>query len=328
MPTNLPPQYFEVEARFREAQAPEEKIARLEEMISIVPKHKGTEKLVGDLRRRLSKLKDAAQTRKKVSRRESAFHIVREGAGQAMVVGTANVGKSALVTALTNATPEVGEAPFTTWAPTPGMMPVKGIQIQLVDTPPLNQEYIEPELLELIRRTDLLLLLVGLQTYPLQHFEQALDILALHRIVPYPGQDPPPLEGRQTAVPTLVVVNEVDDEGLVEDVEIFREILGGDWETVPVSAATGYNLETLKKIVFDRLGIIRVFARPPGEEPDLSAPFAMKRGSTVGEFARQVHQDFYKKLKSARVWGSGVFDGQMVGRDHVLHDGDVVELRI
>ncbi|MDH4138337.1 MAG: TGS domain-containing protein, partial [Anaerolineae bacterium] len=80
--------------------------------------------------------------------------------------------------------------------------------------------------------------------------------------------------------------------------------------------------------VFERLEIIRVYAKPPGKEPDLSAPFVLKKGSTVAEFAGKVHKDFLERLQSARVWGKGVYDGQMVGRDHVLHDGDVVELRI
>jgi ribosome-interacting GTPase 1 len=80
--------------------------------------------------------------------------------------------------------------------------------------------------------------------------------------------------------------------------------------------------------VFESLDIIRIYAKPPGEEPDLTTPFVMKRGSTVAEFASKVHQDFYRNLKSARVWGTGVFDGQMVGRDHELHDEDIVELRL
>jgi ribosome-interacting GTPase 1 len=80
--------------------------------------------------------------------------------------------------------------------------------------------------------------------------------------------------------------------------------------------------------VFERLEVIRVYSRAPGEEPDLSSPFILDKGGTVEEFARNIHQDFFEKLKSARVWGSAVYDGQMVQRDYVLHDGDVVELRI
>ena len=328
MPTNLPPEAIDAEERYRAAKSVAEKIACLEEYISLIPKHKGTDKLRAALRRRLSKLKASSQVRKGVSRRESAFRVVKEGAGQVVVVGPANVGKSALVAALTNATPEVADFPFTTWKPTPGMMPVENVQIQLVDTPPLDRGFVEPELLNLIRKSDLILLVVDLQTDPVQQLEDTIAFLQEHRIVPLRLKDRYPDQRRLTFKPLLVLANKSDDEDSDEDFEIFRQLLEDDWPLLPVSATTGRNLERLKQVVFERLGIIRVYTKPPGKEPDLSAPFVLKRGSTVAEFARKVHQDFFKKLKAARVWGSAVYDGQMVQRDYVLHDGDVVELRI
>jgi hypothetical protein len=131
-----------------------------------------------------------------------------------------------------------------------------------------------------------------------------------------------------TFLPLLVLVNKNDDQSTDEDFEVLCELFEEAWPLLPVSATTGRNLERLKQVVFERLEIIRVYSKPPGKEPDLNAPFVLKKGSTVEEFAGKVHQDFLEQLKSARVWGSGVYDGQMVGRDHVLHDGDVVELRI
>jgi ribosome-interacting GTPase 1 len=328
MPTNLPPEYFEVDQRYRAAQSITEKVALLEELISTIPKHKGTDKLRADLRRRLSKLKAASQTRKGVSRQVSAFRIDREGAGQVVLVGPANVGKSALVVALTNASPEVADYPFTTWTPTPGMMLVEDIQIQLIDTPPLNRDFVEPELMALIRRSDLILLVVDLQAYPLQQLEDTIAFLQEHRIVPRHLQDRTAEQRRLTFVPLLVLVNKNDDERSDEDFEVLQELLGDDWTLLPVSATTGRNLERLRHVVFEWLEIIRVYSKPPGEKPDLSAPFVLKKGSTVGEFAGKIHQDFSEKLKSVRVWGSAAYDGQMVSRDHVLQDGDVVELRI
>jgi len=328
MPTNLPPEYFEVRERYRAAKSPAERIVLLEELISTVPKHKGTDRLRGDLRRRLSKLKTAAQTRKGVSRQVSAFYIEREGAGQVVVAGPPNVGKSALVAALTNATPEVADYPFTTWTPTPGMMPVDNIQIQLIDTPPLNRDYVEPELLNLIRRSDLILLVVDLQAYPIQQLEDTIAFLQEHRIAPCRLKDRYPEQRRLTFKPLLVLVNKNDDQGTDGDFEVLCELLGDDWPLLPVSATTGRHLERLKQAVFERLEIIRVYTKPPGKEPDLGTPFVLGKGSTVEEFAGKVHRDFFDKLKSARVWGSATYDGQMVGRDHVLHDGDVVELRI
>jgi ribosome-interacting GTPase 1 len=337
MPTNLPPEALEAEQRYRAAKSVAEKIACLEEFISLIPKHKGTDKLRADLRRRLSKLKASSdQARKKVSRRESAFRIEREGAGRVVLVGPPNVGKSALVATLTNATPEVSPAPYTTWEPTPGMMPIENIQVQLVDTPPLTSDYVEPELLNLIRGADLILLIVDLQTYPIEQLENTVAILQEHQIVPsHLKACPEPSrrdrytdQRRITLKPMLVLVNKTDDQSLDEDFEVLQELLGDEWTLLPVSATTGRNLERLKQAVFERLEIIRVYSRPPGKEPDFSAPFVMKKGGTVEEFAGKIHQDFLEKLKSARLWGSATFDGQMVGRDHVLRDGDVVELRI
>jgi small GTP-binding protein len=328
MPTNLPPEAVDAERRYREAKSVTEKIVCLEEFISLIPKHKGTDKLRADLRRRLSKLKAAPQTQKGVSRRASAFQIDKEGAGQVVVVGPPNVGKSALVATLTNATPEVADYPYTTWTPTPGMMPVENVQIQLIDTPPLNRDYVEPELLDLIRRSDLILLVVDLQTYPIQQLEDTVAILQENRIVPFHLKDRYTEQRRMNFIPLLVLANKSDDESSDEDFEILCELLEDDWPLLPVSATTGRNLERLKEVVFERLEIIRVYAKPPGREPDLSAPFVLEKGSTVAEFAGKVHQDFFEKLAAARVWGSAVYDGQMVGRDHVLQDGDVVELRI
>jgi len=328
MPTDLPPGYFEARERYRAAQSPEEKLACLEELISTIPKHKGTDKPRGDLRRRLSKLKDASQTRKNISRQVCAFHIDKEGGGQVVVVGPPNVGKFALVAALTNASPEVADYPHTTWTPTPGMMPMENVQIQLVDTPPLSKDFVDPELLNLIRRSDLILLVVNLQTRPVRQLLETASLLQEHRIVPHHLKDRYTEQRRLTFVPLLVLVNKNDDESTDEDFEIFCELLEDDWPLLPVSVTSGRNLERLRRAVFERLEIMCVYSKPPWKEPDLSAPFVMKKGSTVEEFAEKVHRDFFEKLKSARVWGSATFDGQRVSRDHVLHDGGVVELRI
>jgi uncharacterized protein len=340
MPTNLPPEYFAAEERYKAAQTPEERIKTLEELISTVPKHKGTDHLRADLRRRLARLKETAQARKKTTRHESAFQIPREGAGQVAVIGPANVGKSALVTALTNASPEVAGHPFTTWTPTPGMMDVGRVQIQLIDTPPLDRDYVEPELLALIRRADLLLLVVDLETYPIEQVRAALDILAENRIVPEQMR-PDPSGGsgdgrpadryapRIIYIPLMVAANKGDDDTADEIFELFCALFGEkEWPCLPVSAVSGRNLDRLRQQVFEALRLMRVYARPPGQEPDYGAPFVLPAGATVEEFAAKVHRDFVENLKSARVWGTGVFDGQLVGRDHVLHEGDVVELKI
>lgn len=328
MPTNLPPEYKKVEMRYREAESDSERIAYLEEMYSIVPKHKGTDKLRADLRRKLSKLKAASQTKKKAGKHESAFSIDKEGAGQVVLVGHTNVGKSALVAALTNAEPEVSDFPFTTWKPSPGMMPIDNIQVQLIDTPPLNRDFIEPEFMDMIRRSDLILLMVDLQAEPITQLEKSLALLEEHRIVPAHRVEEFSEEQRSTFIPLLVLVNKVDDESYDEDYEVFKELCGEACSMVSLSVKSLRNIDGLKNAIFDLLEIIRVYSKAPGKEPDLTAPFVLEKGETVEEFAKKVHLDFYEKLKAARIWGKGVYDGQMVGRDHVLHDSDIVELRI
>lgn len=328
MPTNLPPEYYKAEERFRAAGTPQEKVQRLEELISTVPKHKGTDHLRADLRRKLSKLKDAAKSKKKVSRHESIFLIDREGAGQVVVIGPANSGKSALVAALSNAEPEVAQFPFSTWTPTPGMMMVENVQIQLIDTPPLSQEYVDPEMLNMIRRADAALLLLDIQAYPLQQLEDTIALLEEHRIVPERQRDNYPPHQPMTALPFVIAVNKVDDAEWDEEFAVLTELLDEVWRPLlPISIKEERGIEQLQWRVFDVLEIMRVYSKPPLKEPDFSAPFVLKRGSTVEEFAGKVHKDFLENLASARLWGQGVHDGQMVGRDHVLHDGDVVELR-
>jgi ribosome-interacting GTPase 1 len=328
MPTNLPPDYFAIEKQFRQATLPEEKIACLEEMLAIVPKHKGTDHLRAGLRRRLSKLKAAAETRRKTGRQVSAYHIDREGAGQIVLIGPANVGKSALVAALTNAKPEVAEYPFTTWDPTPGMMPIEDIQVQLIDTPPLNPEFVEAEHLNLIRRADLVLIVIDLQGYPMQELEDTVTLLEAHRIMAAHRRDGYTGDVRMTFVPMHVLASKCDDGDWDGEFEVLSELLGEEWTLVPVSALTGHHVDEFKRHIFDALSIVRVYSKPPGEDPDLSAPFVIHKGATIQELAGKIHKDFLEQLRSARVWGSATHDGQMVGRDHVLQDGDIVELRL
>ncbi len=328
MPTNLPPEYFQADRRFREAQTLAERVTCLEELISTVPKHKGTDHLRADLRRQLSRLREEAQAHKRHDTHQTAFHVEREGAGQAVLVGTTNVGKSALVAALTHAAPEVSEAPYTTRLPQPGMMPVENVQVQLVDTPPLEPSLIEPALFDLIRHVDLLLLVVDLQADPLQQMQDALALLVEHHIAPESLKERYAGEERMVFLPTLVLVNKCDDQSLDESFEILCALFEGECPLLPLSAKTGRNFDLLKQKVYERLDIVRVYAKPPGKGPDLEKPFVLKKGSTITDLARKIHRDFYDNLKSARVWGGGEFDGQSVQRDYVLQEGDIVELKM
>jgi len=328
MPTNLPPEYFRAEQAFREAESPSAKITALEEMMSTVPKHKGTDKLRAELRRKLSKLREDQQKKKGAGKHESEYHIEKEGAGRVVLVGSANVGKSSILAALSHATPAISEAPFSTWTPLPGMMLIDDIQIQLIDTPPLSKEIAQPELFDLIRSADLILIVVDLQATPFQQLEDSLKLLNEHKIIPRQRQSRTVDERRIQFIPVLVIVNKDDDDQCDEDFQVFKELLEIELPLVPISVNSRRNFENLKTKIFESLEIIRIYSKPPGKDADMTKPFVIKKGSTLEEFAGKVHHDFQQKLKTARIWGSNVYDGQLVSKDHILQDKDIVELHI
>ncbi len=328
MSANLPPEYYEAEERFRDAGTPEEKIYALEEVLTTIPKHKGTDRIRADYRRKLSKLKAGLDTKKKGGKHTSAFHVEKEGPARVIVIGAPNVGKSALIAAVTHATPKVSQYPFTTWKPVPGMMPIRDIQIQLIDTPAISQEHVEPELFGLIRTADFALLLVDIQGRSIQQLDDTIGLLDKYHITLQQADSGLPERGKIVCLPCIVLVTKTDDPAWDEEFDVFRELLEDQWPLLAISAQTGRNLDQLKETLFDRLELMRVYSKQPGKEADHTAPFVLRRGDTIAEFAAKVHKDVARNLKTARIWGTGVHDGQQVSRDHTLHDGDIVELRV
>ncbi len=325
MPANLTPEYRAAEARFREAVTREEKIAALEEMLRVIPKHKGTDKLQGDLRSRLSKLK--REPAKKGPTRGHSHRIPHEGAGQVVLVGVPNAGKSSLVAALTHAKPEVASYPMTTRDATPGMMQYEDIAFQLVDLPPLCAEHVEPWVYDVVRGSDLVWFVVSIE-HPLVGLDLVTDLLGAKAVGLYPAGDSTPKDHRPGWIykPAMLVVTGMDRDGAAGDLEALQELLDTPWPTVPVSCTLGTGFEDLGRRTFDALEIIRIYAKQPGKAPDMDQPFTLRRGATVGDLARAIHKDIAEKLKFARVWGVSVFDGQSVKEAHVLEEGDVVEI--
>src|SRR3972149_6490391 len=168
MPANLPPEYFEAERRFKQASTPVEKIFALEELIAKIPKHKGTDRLRGDLRRKLSQLKKEAEVARhsKKGGKSYLYVVQREGASQVALVGFANSGKSSILASVTNATPVIAEYPISTLTPLPGMMPFEDIQIQLVDLPPVGNESTDGWVSGILRTADALLIVLDLTEDP------------------------------------------------------------------------------------------------------------------------------------------------------------------
>jgi hypothetical protein len=325
MPANLTLQYLEAEEVFRNAKTANEKIAALEDMLASIPKHKGTEKLQADIKRRLARLRDESERKAKAGRRDP-FLVEKHGAGQVALVGFPNVGKSALVDVFTRAKVDVAPYPFATALPVAGMMEYEDILIQLVDLPPITEGEFVPGLAGAIRSADALLITIDASSDDcLDQLDGTCRQLREKKIL----RDDP-VEGlhHHTADSCLIVATKMDIKCAEDNLELITEYLPSGFRLVSVSVEIGETLERLRRSVFDLLGIIRIYSKKPGHDPDMNQPFILKRGSAVVGMAEAVHRDFPSKLRSARVWGSARFPGQAVPRDYVLEDKDVVELRV
>ena len=328
MPANLTPQYLEAEAKFKQAKTVPEKIKALEVMMAVIPKHKGTEKIRGQLKSRMAKLKEELQKRPTLGKAEQAYNIKKEGAAQIVLLGLPNSGKSSLLSQITNANSEVGDYPFTTQKPVPGMMKFENLQIQLVDTPPIQLDHLEPGFPNLIRNADALLLVIDLTDDPIFQMEILLEELNRMRIKIF-GKGPiPALEVGWAPLRALVVGNKCDVKNGMGAYQKFENHFQDTFPILPISAKERMNFDELKKEIYQILDIMRVYTKVPGKEPDLTEPVILKKGSTVEEVALSIHKDFAANLRYAKIWGSGKFEGQMVKRDYQVSKGDVIELRI
>jgi len=327
MPANLTPQYLEAEAEYKRAQTAEERLAALKKMWALLPKHKGTDKLQAELKAKMSDAREEVEHEKRSPKKGGVSHkIPKQGAGQYVLVGAPNAGKSLLVSRLTRATPEVAAYPFTTREPVPGMMEWQDVQVELIDTPPITADFMEGYLSSLVRAADAALLVVNLgeDDGPFAT-EAVLDRLAQVKTVL--GGEPKPDEPHGVEhIRTLLVANKIDVPGAADRLEVVRDLFGPRFPIHVISAQTRQGLEDLRDAIYKFLDVIRVYTKKPGKPADMAAPFTIRRGGTLMDLAGRIHRELPEKLKSARVWGTGVFDGQTVPRDHVLHDRDVVEI--
>jgi ribosome-interacting GTPase 1 len=330
MAANLTPQYLEAEAEYKKARTAEDRLACLQKMWSLLPKHKASEKLQAELKKKISDVRDEVERHPKGAKKGGvSYKVPRQGAGQVILAGAPNAGKSRLLTRLTRATPEVAPYPFTTREPHVGMMEWEDVKVQLIDTPPITADFLEGYLSSMVRSADAALLVVDLgdDDGPFAA-EAVLERLAQTKTV-LAGQlpetaDDPSLE----YVRTLLVANKSDLPGAADRLDVVREMFAERFPVHVVSAEGGEGLEDLRTAVYRFLNVIRVYTKRPGKPPDLASPFTCPAGSTLLELAALVHRDFAEKLKSARIWGTGVYDGQTVTREHILNDKDVVELHV
>ena len=326
MPTNVSQPYKDAEKRYRQATETPDLIACLEEMLSLIPKHKGTEHLQADIKSRLSKLKK--QPKKNAARASHSMTVDKEGAGQITLAGPGNAGKSALVATLTNAKAEVATYPGSTRVPLPGMMMYEDVGFQLVDLPPVTDDYNEHWLFDTFRRADMVWLVLSAEN-PLTGFELVLAKLAEKRLRLYPAfqEAPDDLDWAWVPQPTLLVLTGSDRPDAEENLEIMRELVDVPFPVHLCSTTTGDGLDALRELTFRAADIIRVYTKQPGKPPDMERPFTVPTGTTVEDLAYRIHKELAQGLRSARIWGSAAFDGQTVNRSHVLQDRDVLEVR-
>ncbi len=325
MPANLTPEYFKAEKWYRSAVTSDEKILALERMLAVMPKHKGTDHLKADLRRKLSKLKEGATQQKKSGGHVDIFHVPRSGAGQIALLGTPNCGKSSIVSAMTNAKVNVAEFPYATNGPVPGMVQFEDIQIQLVDMPPITADYVAPGQVGTYRNCDLVAIVTDLSADVKEQLDVCIDFLESRSLL-IDGETPAYDDQGNALGKKALCICTKSDIARPDAFEKAKKLCKYPFEFIEISAEAGTGLEQLSAKFFNLLGIIRIYAKPPGKPADMNEPFTLPVGSTVMDLANDIHRQLAEKLKFARIWGTGVYDGQNAQRSHVLNDKDIIEL--
>ncbi len=392
MPTNLPAEAKAKWVKYLDARTPEEKLKALEEYLSAIPKHKGTENLRSWVRRKIAELREEIEERKarRAGRGGPSFFIEKEGAAQIVILGFPNSGKSSLLSILTNSKPVVSDIPFTTKTPVPGMLRYEDIQFQLVEAPAVVEGASEGRIwwggrvLGLARNADALILLIDLSNKPLHQVRtlinelkssgiyivkprgqvvverskaiQGIKIISYGRLKNCTEDDvrkllqsyriynaevkiigDVSLEDVERAIyeritykPTLIVLNKADivsDKYSAKVELLIRRAL----PTVPVikvSVARGDGVKDIPKILFKITKIIRVYTKEPNSSKPSPEPLILKEGATVEDAVRKIREEFLRYFKYARIWGpSANYPGERVGLDHILRDGDIIEIR-
>lgn len=346
MPANLSPEYKAAADAFRKAREPAERLEHLREMLRVIPKHKGTDHLQADLKRRIRELDEELAGPKRGGARGGPVLVVRpEGAAQVALVGPPNSGKSLLHDRLTGSGVRSGPYPYTTQFPEPGMLTWEDIHFQLIDLPPIAAGHPVPWLTGALQMADACLLVIDLADPDcLEHVASVQAQLRERKVSLLPrwpagdDREPPAPEAATPdddvfalGLPTLLLANKADLlEHPATDVEALAELEEPHFPTLLVSAKTGLGLGDLGSLLWRRLALVRVYTKAPGKPAERDRPFTLRLGEqTVADAARLVHRDMVNSLKYARVWGPSVTaDGQHVGREHRLADGDVLELHV
>ncbi|MBM4352296.1 MAG: TGS domain-containing protein [Deltaproteobacteria bacterium] len=329
MPANLSADYKAAEERLRQARTVQEKLECLQEMLRVIPKHKGTDHMQADLKKRISQLKKEGE-KKGVKASSTSLYVKPEGIGQIFLVGPPNSGKSSLVDALTNAKPEVAPYPFTTQMYQPGMVRYENVWIQLVDMPPISSKAPLAWIPSVVRYGNAALLTVSLASDDLlTEVEEVFEALKAGKVtLARRNEEAGMFDTGIAALRTMLVCTHCLDPDADDRLELLHELLGEGFDLVKVDASAPETLEPLRKTMYDLLGVVRVYSKQPGKPADMTDPFVVKKGTQVEELATRIHKDVGARLSYARIWSSDdrKFDGQRVARNYVLEEGDVVEM--
>lgn len=342
MPANLPPEYYKLKHQLEAAKNDDERRPLLEEMLRITPKHKGTEKVRVDLRQRITKLKKGEE--KKPAKKGHSYHVSKHGAGQIALIGAPNVGKSQIVASFTNAKPTVSPAPYSTFEPAIGMLDFENIQFQLVDIPPITEDFVQPWVLDIVRNADFLLLVLSLASDEILDQIEAVNIALIEASIRMVGR----IQSTQQELASistndvsgmgasaanftkhaLIVANQMDKQDALDRLAILHEFYADDFPICPLSAITGEGIDALRIAIYEQMQILRVYTKSPGKPVDPKDPIVLPMNGTVIDAAMLLHKDFAENFKYARIWGENWHDGQTVSRDDVVHDGDVLEFHM
>lgn len=330
MPANLTPTYLKAEQAYRQAQSPDEELRCLQVMLQEIPKHKGTDHLQASLKAKIAKMKKEIEADRASGKKSGGLSvkIPRQGAGTVVILGGTNAGKSQLMASMTRATPKVAPHPYTTQLPQPGMMPWEDVFVQMIDTPPITPDFLEPSTYGFIRGADLALLMLDLGDD--DGVENCLAVMERLNATRTRLGSETRLDEDDIGLAftkTFLVANKIDLPDAMERLEIFHELADFRFEEFLISATEKMGIEELRNAIYHSLDVVRVYTKlPTSKTPDMDRPFTLPNGSTLLDLAALIHKDYVSQLKYAKIWGSAVHDGTPMKGDYVLNDRDIVEI--
>lgn len=368
MPANVSYEFGVAQKKYDEAKTDEEKVIALQGMLSSAPTHKGSENLRRDISKRIADLKNKIEKRAAaVKKTGRSVGIKKEGAGQVVIIGLANSGKSTFLTKFTNAKPVIASYPYTTTKPEIGILNYGGALIQIVELPSfLESKEMANQLLSIVRSADAVIITVP--DYSKEQIDKIIKIVETQDI--YITKRRPNIDLTKGQYLGITFINEqnlmipkekaialLKDSGYrshtvvlgqktnMEDLLLLMNPRAVYHPAIVVSMPFSKNNQTLTtyknlkifdfkdetKIteeIFKMVNKIIVYTKKPGQKADLSDPLVLEKGTTVTEAAKQIHKSISKDLKSAKVWGSTRFPGQNVSKNYILKDNDVVEFGI